>query len=101
MKFSLKNKKNLESLISDLMIGLNRLDFKENFQSFEYEATIAAGAEISIKNQLNPAIPRYMMVLKQVGAGQITAGSVAWDRDSLTLKNHGSISLTATVLFIR
>lgn len=100
MKFSLESFRDLASVIKHLTVGLNRLDFSSNFETMEITGTLTAGQELSYRNTLT-AVPKGYIILKQKGNGLITAGDTAWSVDSLTLKNHGAVSVEFTVLFFK
>jgi len=66
--FSERYSKTLESVLAylsnemsanfrDLILGLKRLDFKNNFNSFKVSVEIPAGEEIAIPNQIKNGIP--------------------------------------------
>lgn len=106
MKFSL-SPKNLSQLVLELSAGLKRLTFVENFDSFAVDdITIAyqtaTPADYKIRNQLDPIIPRYMMIVKQTGNALVTAGDTAWSSDFVYLKNHSTtIDAVVSVIFFK
>ena len=102
MKFRIETIRDLGSLIKYLAIGLRDISFPDNFQSFEEEVTISAGAEATIRNQIRDGKPRYMIVVSQKGNGLITKSSTQdWKRDFLYVINNGAAEVTATILFIK
>ena len=101
MKFGLDTIFNLKPLIKELATGLSRLDFINNFESFETaELTIAATTEEKIRNELS-AIPTKMIITKQTGNSLVTAGDTAWSDDFVYIRNQGSNSVTVKVLFLK
>lgn len=92
----------LRKMIAELNLGLNKLSLVDNFESFIETVTIAAGAEISIRNKLQGATPTKKIVLRgKDGAQNIVDGDTDWDINYVYLKNVGGSAATATVLFMR
>ncbi len=92
---------NLKDLIKELANGLRALTFADNFNSFEIDITLASGEERkNIRNQLTVKPTRYIIV-HQTGDGNVTAGTVAWDINYITFKNHGSASTTVKIIVLR
>ncbi|HEY5688530.1 MAG TPA: hypothetical protein VIS27_09530 [Yeosuana sp.] len=105
MKFSLNLSSSLKQVLVELIAGLKRLTFGENFISFEVEVTIADQTETSgdykIRNQLL-TIPTKMIIVKQTGNALVTAGDTAWDSNFVYLKNHSTtIDSTVKVIFLK
>ncbi len=100
MKFGLENFRDFNSMVRQLAVGLSRLTFTDNFDSFEFSDTLASGAELTRRNPLT-RIPKGYIIIKQKGNGLITAGETAWTQDSVTLKNHGPDSVEFTAVFLR
>lgn len=88
--------------IRDIAAGLVHLTFQENFDSFMSTQTIAAGAEVSLRNEFRDGrIPTHWLIVDATGGNQITRGTTAWSSTYLTLKNNGAASATITVRFFR
>lgn len=106
MKFSLSQLADLRQILKELSTGLNRLDFSENFVSFTWTGTIAAGATAQIRNKLD-SVPTRMYVDLQTGNGLLTKGisyggaSVLWDANYVYVLNNGAASVTATITFFK
>jgi hypothetical protein len=102
MKFSIDRIFDIRNLVKELATGLKRLDFVNNFESFQTsEITIAANTEESIRNELD-SIPNSMIILKQTGNALVTAGDTTWTSNFLYVKNHdASNSATVKILFIK
>lgn len=101
MKFSLERLFQINLLIKELAVGLKRLDFINNFESFETTVTIPANTEYSIRNELS-FIPTKMLIMLQTGNALVTSGTTAWTSDYLYLKNHsGANSAVVKVLFFK
>src|SRR5690348_14616643 len=66
--------------------GLHRLDLDQNFRSTVVQRTIAAMTTSTFGNPLG-IIPRYRLIVKQVGDGLITDGD--WSATQLNLINNG------------
>jgi hypothetical protein len=103
MKISVDKLKNFTALVRELATGLKRLDFDNNFESFETsDLTIAANTEEKIRNELDPAIPTKMVIVKQTGNGLVTAGDTAWTSNYVYIKNNdASNSVTVRVIFFK
>ena len=86
----------LNSVMRELFIGLNKLKFGDNFQSFLWEGTIAAGQQIQISHPFREA-PTGYIIYRQVGNGVIDAGTSEWTNEVLYLRNNGAASVTAKV----
>ena len=85
--------------LRELTLGLRRLTFTENFQSFKITVTIAAGSETAIRNELD-TIPTGRIILKST-SGDIVDGDTADNLNFVFLKNAGASSATVTAIFIR
>jgi hypothetical protein len=85
---------------NELLTGLSKLEFLENFNGFSVDVTIASGAEEKIRNQLDPKIPSCRLVVRETGDdGRLIDGDTSWTTEHVYLKNSGAGSLTATVIF--
>lgn len=101
MKFSLETLSNFKQILKELSIGLTRLDFVNNFQSFQTEVTITANTEEKIRNELT-FIPTKMLIVKQTGNALVTAGDTVWTANYLYLKNHDAANdATVKVIFFK
>jgi hypothetical protein len=91
------------SVLRNLQAGLSQLDFADNFASFVAEdVIIPAGGELAIRNFLDATeVPRWRVILNQVGGGVITDGPTAWDSDFVYLSNAGGADATVSVAFFR
>src|SRR5260221_11511102 len=71
----------LWSWLRDLTVGLFKISFKENFQSFTVEVAILAMTEISISNQfaksLPGVIPSGRIIIRQKGDAVIITVIIA------------------------
>ena len=89
-------------MIRELGVGLTRLSFDDNFESFEVDVTIEATSELEIRNQLRDAIPSKRVVIAGgTGAGDIVDGDTEWTTNFVYLKNTSASPVTATVLFFK
>ncbi|VVB80742.1 Uncharacterised protein [uncultured archaeon] len=95
----------LWSWLRDLMVGLFKITFKENFQSFTVQLTILAGTEVGIANQfslsLPGTIPSGRLITRQKGNAVILDGDTPWTTDTVYLKNPSANDATITVIFFR
>ena len=101
MKINISAVKDLAGLVRILSKGLNRLTFKDNFESFEaQDIEITSGTEVSIQNKLTSIPSKYIIVNKK-GNGNVSRGDKEWTSKHIYLKNHGSGTVTVSVLFMR
>lgn len=87
-----------KSLVEIQIALTRRLKFEDNFNSFEVEVTIPAGAEISIQNRLS-VIPSRRIIVRSNG-NTVVDGDAAWSRNFVSLKNVGGTPVTAKVIFL-
>jgi len=101
MIFGLEKLSNLKELVLTLAVGLNRLDFRENFESLEVKSLkIQSGQELSVRNSLN-FIPSICIIVKKQGNGNITSGDTEDTTTFLYLKNHGPDEAVVNVIWMR
>jgi hypothetical protein len=93
----------LKKFLRELQLGLTKLSFADNFESFQVTVTISAGAELQIRNELlNSAIPTKRIIVKGgSGAQDIVDGDTEWNLNYVYLKNTGASTATATVVFLK
>ena len=106
MKFNLGLQKSFKAIILELIMGLKRLDFNNNFESFEVTVTVPDQTEVSgdykIRNQMDPAIPSKMLIMKQTGNALVTAGTTSWSQDYVYIRNHSTtIDAVVTIVFFK
>lgn len=103
MKFNLGSNKSQKAFYAELETGLRRLDFANNFNSFEVEVTVPDQTETvgdyKIRNQFDPHIPTGMLIIKQTGNAFVTAGDTEWTKDYIYIKNH-STTIDAVVKLV-
>lgn len=102
MKFNLETLQDLTRLTRELAQGLLKLDFLDNFESFETTVTIPSSTTgYQIVNELS-FIPSKYIITSQEGNGLITkSASTDWTINYLYLDNNGSADVTLTVIFMR
>lgn len=96
----------LWSWLKELSIGLLKLDFKQNFQSFTVEnLKIPAGMEVSIPNGFRAAypgnIPTGRIVIRQQGDANIIDGNSSWTENQVYLRNPSANDAVVSVLFFK
>jgi len=84
----------------DLFIGLRRLSFEDNFESFEYTGSIAATTEISVPNKFS-FIPSRYLVGDTTGGAVVGRGPTAWTSSQLFIKNYSATATVARIVFMR
>lgn len=97
---------NLWSWLRDLTIGLQKIDFQQNFQAFIVtNVSIPSGQEIAIPNQLNVSypgtIPSGRIITRQKGDANIIDGDREWTATHLYLKNPSANDAVVSVLFFK
>jgi len=100
MKFPFEIIRSLNELKDLLSVGMKKLAFLDNFESFETSVIISATSEIEIKNLLQ-FIPSKYIIVSQTGNGLVTKSTTEWTRDNIYLYNNGSVEVTATIIFMR
>jgi len=104
MKFNLASIQDVIDLVNKLSIGLRKLTFEDNMESFssqdlEIPVWAADGDEVSIRNKLT-FIPDKYIITAQTGNG-IVAKTGTWNKDFLYLINYGPNPVVVTVIFMR
>lgn len=104
MKFFFDRSGLLNAALAQLEAGLDKLNFKENFQGFEYSGTIAAGQEVVIPNRMpRGLIPTGFIITMARGVNTVVKGdSVEWTEQRVSLSNfHATDDAIVTVFFYR
>ena len=90
--------------LRDLYIGLSKLEFKENFETFIWEGDIAASGTSSITNVLG-RVPSYRLIARAI---PLTAGTViiddstsAWTESVVYLRNSGTANARIKAVFFK
>lgn len=88
--------------IRELRAGLQKLSFRDNFDSFEAVVTIAASTELEIVNQLD-SIPTGFLILRcNKGGLSVCEGDTVWTLERLYLKNTSATDAASiTVRFFK
>ena len=96
----------LWSWLRELSIGLLKITFKQNFQSFTVEnLAIPAGVEVSITNQFKTSypgnIPSGRIIIRQQGDANIIDGLTVWNDSHVYLRNPSANDAVVSVLFFK
>lgn len=96
----------LWSWLRDLSIGILKIDFRQNFQSFIVEnLKIPAGMEVSIPNAFKRSypgvIPSARIITRQIGDAHIIDGDKKWTENEVFLKNPSVNDSTISVIFFK
>lgn len=91
----------LTKTLRELGLGLNRLKFTENFESFKVTVTIPATSELAIQNKLRSRdVPSERIVVRS-DSHEVVDGDTEWNQNFVYLKNTGSAAATLTVIFLK
>jgi hypothetical protein len=96
----------LWSWLKDLSIGILKMDFLQNFQSFAVNnLVIPANTEVAISNAFNTSypgvIPTTRIITRQQGDANIIDGDNVWTSKTVFLKNPSSNDATISVIFFK
>ena|SRR3990167_7478839 len=96
--------KEVHKFLNELAAKLIYLDLTSTTGSsfISDEVTIGAGSEVIITSKLASVQMKYMVPISLSNANAIlTKGPTAWTKQHLSVKNQGTGSVTATILFFR
>ena len=85
--------------LRELFNGLTKLNFADNFQSFQAEVTIAATSELAVRNELN-AVPSGKIIVK-ADNNAVVDGDTDNDENFVYLKNPSGTSAKVTVIWFK
>lgn len=92
----------LTTSMRELANGLTKLNFRDNFESFEVEVEIVAGGEVEIRNELQGAIPSERLIVRgNEGSKDIVDGDTEWNLNFVYLKNVGAATAQAKIIFFK
>lgn len=101
MKFGLDRITSLTRLVKELSVGLIKLSFSDNFESFEETVSIPATTTAKIRNKLQ-VIPTKRVIVKQNLEGAISDSTTTWSKDFVYLTNHHATNtVILTVVFFK
>jgi len=86
--------------LKELVTGLRRLTFLENFQSFRVTVEIPATSEVAIENKIRDAIPTDRVIVR-ANNSSVVDGDTAWTKEHVYLKNTSATPATVTVIFFK
>ena len=91
--------------LRELTTGLERLDFTNNFESFEILVTLPnnTSTEVQFRGALpNKEIPTRFLVMDRItGPGVPRRGPTPWDGDFVYLVNTTTVATTCRVRFFK
>lgn len=91
----------INTLIDAYTSTLRSLSFMANFDGYvAKDIVFKAGETINIEHFLG-TIPKFRIILRQVGNGVLTDIPSVWDNKVISLKNNGAEEVTATLLIAR
>lgn len=96
----------LWSWLKELSIGILKLNFMQNFQSFTVvDLSIPAGVEVAIPNQFLTVyagtIPSGRIITRQQGDANIIDGVTPWSTDLVYLMNPSANNAVISVIFFK
>lgn len=96
----------LWSWLKELSIGILKIDFKQNFQSFIVQnLSIPAGVEVAIPNQFRKSypgtIPSGRIITRQQGDANIIDGTTTWSANHVYLRNPSTNDAVVSVIFFK
>jgi hypothetical protein len=96
----------LWSWLKDLSIGLLKINFTQNFQSFRVDNLVMpAGMEIAIPNGFRSSypgiIPTARIIVRQQGDANIIDGTSVWTENQVYLRNPSANDATISVIFFK
>jgi hypothetical protein len=95
----------LWSWLRDLSVGLLKINFSDNFQSFRVDIKIPPITEISIPNEFRNVypgvVPSGRMIVRQLGNATIVDGPTNWNKDFVYLYNPSGTTVSISVIFLK
>ncbi len=96
----------LWSWCKDIVTGLTKISFADNFDSFRIDnLAIVSGQEVAVANQLKNryqgVIPTSRIIVRQTGNSLVVDGPTPWTVDELFLQNVGANDVVVSVIFFR
>jgi hypothetical protein len=94
-------KSRLNDLIDAFIFQSSSISIESNFNGYvAKDVEIAPGESLNIQHFLG-VIPKWRVILKQVGNGVITDVNEKWNTKFICLKNNGSEKVTISILIAR
>ena len=101
MNFGLDKITTLTRLVKELSVGLIKLSFGDNFESFKETVSIPATGTVTLRNKLL-VIPSMRVIVRQNLEGVISDSTTAWSKDFVYLTNHHATNtVILTVIFFK
>jgi len=96
----------LWSWLKELSVGLLKITFSENFQSFRIDnLSLPAGMEVAIPNGFRTAypgiIPSSRIIVRQKGNANVIDGDTEWNDSHVYLKNPSANDTVISVIFFK
>ena len=96
----------LWSWLKDLSVGILKIDFVQNFQTFTVNnLLIPAGTQAAIpngfRNSYPGTIPSARIITRQMGDANIIDGTTVWDINFVYLQNPSANDATISVIFFK
>lgn len=89
----------LAKIFSDLVEGLKHLTFRDNFDSFEIDISLAGSSTIAIPNRLGSKTVKWFPVRITGDARLVEAEP--FTNDFVYIRNASATATTATLIFMR
>lgn len=85
--------------LRDLRVGLGRLSFEDNFDSFTWTGEILAGETEAIQNRLK-SLPSAWLVARG-NNNALTESSEAWTQNVVFIENTAGAAFNGTIIFFK
>lgn len=92
-----QSKESLNESITEINYVLRNLNLR-NFDGEIITATLAAGATTRVPHKLS-IVPKYRIILKQVGGGLVTDGE--YTKEYIELINGGGSDAVVTIIIVK
>lgn len=91
----------LAKIFSDMVEGFKHWRLEENFDSFKWEGTIAAGSTVQIPNRLRSKTVKWWPVRIRGDSRLVEDADKPFSEDFVYIKNASGDATTATLVFMR